>query len=354
MRPTSEPSTGGRITDRAKEAGRIARVVSRNMGTFTASRPRPAEVAILYNPLAQLVGGEQSCGPTSLHPDSLIGYQSVFSRCGVPVDFVHRTDLESGDLTGHRLLIVPHPLMLTRAAAEGIRRFVESGGFALAEARLAWNDERGFTAGGIPGMGLHGVFGAREISVTTRERVDLRITESNHPVLDGIAPGTEITGAHFGEALEPLGDSVTLAALAGGEPVVIASRCGRGQTILVGSFLGVAQRLWPEAVRERFIWNLLAWAGIELPFTSSLDDRPDLQVAIHLHDLPGGHLLFLVNRGESEEPVTVLLRTDHQGPCQCTDLTDDSKSQLDAADGRLVIEATVAPRDVRVLQISFN
>ncbi|MBN1475953.1 beta-galactosidase [Candidatus Sumerlaeota bacterium] len=346
--------TDGRLTERAEEAGRIARVVTRRMETFTASRHRRAEVAILYNPLAQLVGGEQSCGPTSLHPDSLIGYQRVFARRGVPVDFVHRTDLECGELSGHRLLIVPHPIMLTREAAEGLRRFVEEGGFALAEARLAWNDERGFTTGGIPGMGLHEVFGARESAVTTRERVDLRFVDSDHPALNGIAPGSEFTGAHFGEALEPLVDSETLATLAGGEPAVIASRCGEGQTILVGSFLGVAQRLWPEATRERFLWNLLGWAGVNPPFTSSLDDRPDTPVAIHLHDLPGGHLLFLINHGESAETITVILRTDREGDCRCTDLIDDSAGELSAAEGRLAIETVIAPRDVRVLEISFN
>jgi beta-galactosidase len=343
----------GRLTERAEEAGRIARVVTRRMGTFTASRPRRAEVAIVYNPLAQLVGGEQSCAPISLHPDSLIGYQRVFARRGLPVDLIHRIHLERGDLSGYRLLIVPHPIMLTRPAAQGLRRFVEGGGSVLAEARLAWNDERGCTTGGIPGMGLHEVFGARETAVTTRERVDLCVAETGHPALDEIAPGNEFTGAHFGEALEPLADSETLAYLANGEPAMVASWFGEGQTILVGSFLGVAQRRWPEAIRERFIWNLLAWAGVIPPFTSSLDERPDAQVALHLHDLPGGHLLFLINRGESEEPVTVTLRTDHVGECQCTDLIDDSTSRLNAANGQLVIETTVAPRDVRILLISF-
>jgi hypothetical protein len=46
--------------------------------------------------------------------------------------------------------------------ADGIRRFVEAGGYAVAEARLAWNDERGHASEIIPGLGLHEVFGVRE------------------------------------------------------------------------------------------------------------------------------------------------------------------------------------------------
>ena len=66
----------------------------------------------------------------------------------------------------------------TTAAADGLRRYVERGGHAVAEARLAWNDDRGFAAAIIPGAGLHAVFGLREKHVWMRREAKLTFTDS--------------------------------------------------------------------------------------------------------------------------------------------------------------------------------
>jgi beta-galactosidase len=49
----------GSITERAKAAGAIAKVVDANRALFLNARPARAEVAIVYNPLAYMVGGRR-------------------------------------------------------------------------------------------------------------------------------------------------------------------------------------------------------------------------------------------------------------------------------------------------------
>jgi beta-galactosidase len=54
----------------------------------------PARVGIVYNPLSQMVGGAQRRGLAGGAPNSLMGYYRVFAENNIPVDFIHRNELE--------------------------------------------------------------------------------------------------------------------------------------------------------------------------------------------------------------------------------------------------------------------
>src|SRR5690606_35163187 len=117
-------------------------------------KPVNAQVALVYNPLSQMVGGTRRVGNQDGHINSLIGYYRFLTDQNIPVDFIHRRDLESGDVSQYKLVIVPYALMITHKMADGLKKYVANGGNAFSEARLAWNDERGYTGGVIPGLGL--------------------------------------------------------------------------------------------------------------------------------------------------------------------------------------------------------
>jgi beta-galactosidase len=348
--------TDDALTGRAEEAGRIARMLGEHGATFARSQPEPAQVAIVYNPLTQLMGGEQSCGPTSLHSDSLIGYHRSFARHHVAVDFIHRLDLEGEDLSRYRLIILPNPIMLTRAAADGIRRFVEEGGCAFAEARLAWTDDRGHLTDAIPGLGLSDVFGAREVSVRMRESVRLSVCSkdhpndhpNDHPAMRGFEPGAILTGAHFGETLKPRegSDTQTLATLEDGGPALIASHFGRGQTLFVGTFLGLAARHAPEPNRERLFLNLLDWAGVSRAFTVAGDQAQE--VSVHVHRVTEGRLLFAINHGEREVRLRVTLPAEYNATHQARDLEGGATEDLRPRDGDLTLDLRLESGEVMV------
>jgi beta-galactosidase len=91
-------------------------------------------------------------------------YRALFPW-SVPVDFIHIDDIAAGKGARYKMIYLPYPLMLNEAAGLALRQYVENGGALVAEARLAWNDERGRAREIIPGFGLHEVCGCRETAV---------------------------------------------------------------------------------------------------------------------------------------------------------------------------------------------
>lgn len=343
----------GSVTERAKHAGQIARLIDQHHQLFLESKPVPAQVAIVYNPLAQMVGGEQR-GDFDGHQNSLIGYYRFFTEHNIPVDFIHRRSLEASDVAQYKLIIVPYPLMFSQRAANGLKQFVHEGGFVVAEARLAWNDERGFAAAVIPGMGLAEVFGAIESQVKMAERAKLVVAKDSHPALKGLTSGDTLKGAYFAESLEPLPgrQSQILATLDDGTPVIIAARYGKGETILIGSFLGLANQPVADLKNNQLLNNLLAWAGVVRPAITAHDGRSDASVEVQVREFDAGYLLFIFNHSQTEEQVSVTLNTITDKRFDLTEIIQKMQFQQQSTNRLLRWVTSLAPQQVQVWKIS--
>jgi len=295
----------GSVTERSEKLGGIARIIDENNALFAKSIPTKAEIALVYNPLAQIVGGGRG-SVSGYHQNSLIGYYRTFAEHNIPIEFIHRKDLEAGNVSRYKLIIVPYPIMFTLGAAEGLQNYIEQGGCVVAEARLAWNDERGYAKDVIPGMGLSEVFGVRETKVKVEDAVMVKVLDNSHPALAKSKKGDILKGAHFAESVEPLKGRETqiLASLDDGTPCMVASQYGKGKTLFVGSFLGLANHPSSNENNDRFILGLLDWAEITRPFTSSHDVKAD-SVVVRLQENPDGYLLFVINNSRSTKKVTI-------------------------------------------------
>jgi beta-galactosidase len=241
----------GTLTPRARAAGKVAQQIAQNGGDLLASEPARAQVAVLFNRLSDMVGGsEPSLSKLgNATRDSLEGVHRAFFEQQIPIDFVHPMDVVGDRLTQYKVLFLTFPVMLSRSVAEGVQRFIENGGTVVAEARLAWNDERGFSSAEVPGMGLAEIFGAREKVIRPLEKPEI-VLEANAE-LPGCAPGTRAVATAFEEELEPLPGSRVLARFADGAPAIVENSYGKGKAILVGSFLAVAfQRQHDEAAKQ--------------------------------------------------------------------------------------------------------
>jgi beta-galactosidase len=248
--------------------------------------------------------------------------------------------------------------MFTQPAADGIREFVQSGGYALSEARLAWNDDRGYAAGVIPGMGLSEVFGVRERELRMREGgVDMRISDTSHPVTGMLTEGDMLRGSLYAQTFELLNDdSRVLAEWEDAGPVMVASRYGNGETLITGSHNGWAAH--PEPSPEFFAWldGVVQWAGIGRPFTSGHDGIQEYPVEIRMLENPGGRVLFVLNHGHEHQDVEISLRAgggETTGPetFELRDVIRDERFSARSEDGILNITAGVGPRDVRIFEI---
>jgi beta-galactosidase len=344
----------GTITERAKIAGSIAQIVDRNQQLFLGARPPRAEVAVVYNPLAHFVGGRQRAtaygGPqgevVGIERDSLLGvHRALFSR-NVPLDFVHISHLSSDRLRQYKIVIFPYPVMLPEASAKVLREYVREGGALVAEARLAWNNERGYASDRIPGLGLWEVMGCREVAIETAPGGRTRLVWMS-PDLPGLATNSTLPARWYKETLEPLSSAARVVArFDDGAAAAVMSTYGKGRTLMLGSFVSAAAQSTPGPDAQRFFMALLEWAGVSFPVHVTGDPIE----ARHL-DSGKDALLFLFNHG----PETT--RTDVRLSRAPGDYT-----AVDMASGRAVAVATRAegvavtvslpPAGVQVLKIT--
>lgn len=297
----------GTVTERARLAGSIAKVVDRNQRLFLESRPPKAQVAIVYNPLAHFVGGRQRAtayaGPqgevAGIERDSLLGvYRAVFPR-SVPTDFIHIDRLSRELMAQYKLVILPYPLMLPENSAAHIKQYVQEGGALVAEARLGWNNERGFASERIPGMGLWEVMGCRETDIQTGDkgRTMLRWSGSGIP---GMKVGDQLPARWYEETLEPMSaEAKVVAQFANGSPAAILSKYGKGKTLMLGSYVSAAYQTTPSAETARFYAGLLEWAAVE-PRVEAND------VEVRFLESGAETLLFAFNH--ARKPVDAVVR----------------------------------------------
>lgn len=340
----------GTLTERARSTGAIARVVDANRELFASSYPVQARVGIVYNPLSQLVGGAQrrQDWPQAAQ-NSLLGYYRVFADHNIPVDFIHRNELESTDLSQYQLIVVPYPIMFTERAAQGLRTFVENGGYAVAEARLAWNDERGHAAPIIPGLGLHEVFGVREKDLWMRPAPELDVTDTTSPLSRALR-GT-LRGELYANTVTPLRDDAQVIATYNGEPAIVASRFGRGHTLFVGTYLGWGNHPEQRPANTAFIRQLADWAGIEKPVATSLDGTLEEPVIARLQENADGHLLFVINHGDAAQSPEITVRLP-DGNYTLSELTGTGRVSVTARSGALRFSTSVGAHDAAVWSIT--
>jgi len=252
----------GTLTPRAREAGATAKAIAQNAASINKAQPAPAEVAILYNRLSYMVGGTEPSLSTlgNAERDSLEGLHRAFLEKQIPVDFVSTQDLMDGRVKDYKILFLPYAVMISQQVAEGVKRYVEQGGTAVAGARLAWNNARGFASDVIPGFGLDEVFGAREKIIRPVEAARLLVESS--PSLPGMKAGEAVRGDSFEEELAPLDGGRVLARFTNGQPAMVENSFGKGKAILAGTFLPVSYEREHDASTGRLLRSLARAAGV--------------------------------------------------------------------------------------------
>lgn len=341
----------GKVTERAVEAGRIAGVVTAHKDLFLKSLPAPAEIAVVYNPLSHMVGGQQSftgegqaVGYNTLS-ESLQGVHRAFYERHVPVDFLHVRDLAPERWKRYKLLIVPYPVMMSREHVGRLIEYVRDGGTLVAEARCGWVDERGFSSPVIPGGGLDEVFGCRETELLPLAKTSAVTIAAADEALPLLKPGDALDAVFFEEALDVFGPrSRVLATFADGKPAMVASSFGRGKAVLVGSFPGSAYHHFKNPANGKFFAGLADWAGVRKPVEVSIPD-PDALVEGRILEGADFRILIAFNRGERKTKASFALPGFPKDPA-VRDL-ESGKAEAFRRDGEtVVVEKEMAPGGV--------
>jgi len=144
------------------------------------------------------------------------------------------------------------------------------------------------------------------------------------------------------------GGAKVLARFADGTAALAAGKYGKGETLFIGSFLGMANHFRADRANERLLWNIVRWSGIERPFTSSHDGSKEAPVEIRLRHTPTGSILFVINHSESDQQMTVDLKVAKTGRYRLRDLVHDQQLDLTARGRELKIGHEIKARDVQV------
>lgn len=364
----------GTMTKRAVALGKIASFISDHSKLFLESKPVKPQIALVYNPLSQMVGGERRTTSTDGQMSSLVGYYRFFKDHNVPVDFIFLNDLSSQDLSQYKLIILPYSLMFTQKAATLLENYVEKGGNILGESRLAWLNSRGYASNEIPGMGFSKVFGVRESKVKTiKDRpVSMIISNESKVLPSSLMVGDTLRGSYFAESLELSGNNSTkvIAKLRDGSPCITFSKFGKGSAIYIGSFLFLNNTngsLWDQSTKDflvrdsinqnnnEFLLSLLDLSGIELPVTSSIPNIPNNPIVLRLHQNSQGYLLYVLNQGtETQKDFNIKVRVAKDGLYQLTELLSNRTIEVKSDNNALAFKTfNLSGKDAEIWELKL-
>lgn len=335
----------GTVTERAGSAGSVARTVSANQALFAAAKPLRADVAIVYNPLSYMVGGRRpqfaagAQGETAnIERNSMLGTYRALFPTNVPVDFVHVDQIAKGELANanglrYKVVFLPYPLMLASDAAKALRDFVAAGGTLVAEARAAWNDEKGRAKEIIPGYGLTEVCSCRETAVQSTVTGKTELVMS---VPLGLEKGDKVHGSVFEETLEPTSATAQVVGRwVSGAPAIVFAPFGKGKMLAIGTFLGAPYETDRDENAAKLIRGVLDWSGVRTRVVTS--------APLEVKMLRSGTSTLVFAFNHSTAPVESTIAIDG--------LSGKARDIESGASVEWPLRHTFAPNDVWVLEV---
>jgi len=337
----------GSITERARAAGKVARIVDQNMDLFLNTKTPQAEVGIVYDIYSYMMltcSRERASEIVNIVSSSLTGIYRALLEDNILVNFIHISDFAKGDLKKYKLIFMPFSIMMTPEIAEGVKEFVRQGGKLVAEVRPAWSDEKGICADVVPGLGLHEVFGCKERWIRERRNPKL-LVESGQEIVPSLSGKMEISGIVYEEALEPLKDTTKiLAHFEDGSPAMILNSYGEGKAVLIGSLIGGAYEKAQDGATGKFLKSFSKWAGVK-PLVEVSGGRAEGRIL----ESARYKLLFGFNHGDKKANIGFRLRVP-KGEYKIFDLSSQTEVNW-SYDNGLQIERELESQGVCVLKI---
>jgi beta-galactosidase len=323
----------GSLTERSRAAGATSRLVSANADLLLQASPSPAEVAVVFNPLVPLLGGEQAYGDRRAMHRAVAGYHRMFFERNIPIEVPSAREITAQSLRRYTLVIVPCPILLTKSMADALEGYAREGGHLFVEARPGWQDETGRAEPVLPGFGWDRMFGVREIEVRPVKQVEVRWGTHRFP------------GAGFAETFQAADASAqAVAQFEDGRAAAYERVHGRGRVLLLGTFAGERNQQEPVAMHPLGD-ALVEWAGVT---TSRVQSNAFVEE--RRMTAPTGELLFLLNHGSAETDVEddLALRAT---PKSVRELI--AGRQMPATGNRLVIRTRIPGESVRVYRVDY-
>jgi beta-galactosidase len=324
----------GTLTERSRRAGATAKTIEANAAALLASKPKPAEIAVIFNPLTPLVGGYDEQGGRNRMHQAVAGYHRMFFERNIPVDFLSSRELSPKKLGEYKLVVVPYPPMMTKEEADALRRYVAGGGHLFTEARPGWVDENGQAEAVVPGFGWEEMLGVREKSLVPGE--DFAVNWG----------GASFKGAGLQERFEVLDPTARAVAVGGNDsPIAYQHKYRKGEAIILGGFAGQANYTSP--VEHHPLGEILVqWAGIQTP-TLETDGPVEVRELVS----PTVRIVMLFNHQDVPGKVKFTEKLERQTR-NIQEIVTGSKQNPNG--DRFSVETEIPAESVRVYRIDYQ
>jgi beta-galactosidase len=224
---------------------------------------------------------------------STSAWMRALQRRHIPHDALYiQPNTTLADLTPYKLLVYPHPAILSEATAALLRAYVEAGGTLIVGCRSGYKDERGHVLMLPPPGPLAALCG---VSVADWTRIGP--TETAPPLRWRSGGGPALSAAAFSDILQVDAPGVEVLAeydgdYYAGSPALVRSRAGSGQVLTYGSVFS-----------EEAAAALLDITGVSSPADGWLDIPAAVELCVRERPGSGERLYFLLNYSASPQTV---------------------------------------------------
>lgn len=320
----------GSRTARSEMMSRIATWTNApEQAALWRARPVRGDIGLIYVPEAAMFAS-LSESDQDAYANAARGAYRGFFDANIQADWVHIKDIDK-----YRLLYLPYPLMLPRAAADALSAWVRNGGRLVSEGCPAYFDGAGRAGTRQPNLGLDVLFGVVQQSVEftpdllPHECVDLGT---------GPIPGS---AAYLQTYIESGGSGSGRDGA--GRIVAVDHTFGDGATRLIGTSVGTAYSLNPTPETGRFFESILAWANVQPAVRTS-----DRRLTARLHRGKTSAFLWVTNPTHSDITATLTVSAERTPVRDIRTHWGAAPAKVEGAD----IIVAVGARDGVVLQIS--
>ncbi|MEE3378097.1 MAG: beta-galactosidase, partial [Lachnospiraceae bacterium] len=206
-----------------------------------------------------------------------------------PYNIVYmKEETELAELAAYKVLVYPHPFIMSEKRAEVLKQYVANGGTLIVGCRSGLKDMNGKCVM-LPQPGL-----LQELTGTDVR--DFTYTSPNEDDIYAVWNGEKLMTPVFNDVLTPLPGTEVLAAYGNGyykgEAALTRHAYGKGQVLHLGSTF----------TREGFA-RILDYAGALEPFRGIVTAQEDVEVVLREKD--GQRFLFVLNFMAEERTITL-------------------------------------------------
>ncbi len=345
----------GSLSERAMAAQEVSSLLSRHLEFFENLKPLPARVAILYSVdseiafevrgrlLKHLIGDENRV-KSALH-----GAYRVLWDSEIPVDFITDEDLIKGFAGKYDALIIPFGFVISQRTGDAIRRYVEEGGVAIADARLGVVDELDYGYREVPGAGLSCVFGCKETTLQPGDESEILVWKPgcSDPVRDNMV--CCIPCGIYRQGLEVTNPGAqVIGKFSDGSPAIILNAFGKGKAVLIGASVFSSYSTSRGTALRELIGQVLSEVGVTSFIRTVAGGIPG---ATHFRCLQSGEAWGIFGFNYSnQKTVTRLELTDWDITTECEELLTSEKVPVLLNGEKKVLDIVIPPKGVRIIK----